>query len=158
MIRYVEGDATDPRGGGQRIIVHVCNDVGEWGKGFVLAVTRRWKEPEEAYRAAFRKLPHPSLGDVEFVRVSDSITVANLVGQRDLVPDEDGAAPVRYEAIRAGMLKVAERALAESASIHMPRIGCGLAGGSWERIEPILTETLAGHGIEVTVYDFVPAH
>jgi hypothetical protein len=36
----------------------------------------------------------------------------------------------------------------------MPRIGCGLAGGKWELIEPIIVRTLSEHDIAVTVYDF----
>ncbi|MQY33582.1 hypothetical protein SRB17_15430 [Streptomyces sp. RB17] len=39
------------------------------------------------------------------------------------------------------------------ASVHMPRIGCGLAGGTWSRKEPFITERLVKRGIEVTVYD-----
>jgi hypothetical protein len=35
----------------------------------------------------------------------------------------------------------------------MPRIGCGLAGGKWEQIEPIIERTLADAGIHVNVYD-----
>jgi O-acetyl-ADP-ribose deacetylase (regulator of RNase III) len=36
----------------------------------------------------------------------------------------------------------------------MPRIGCGLAGGRWDKIEPIVVRTLCDHGIYTTVYDF----
>lgn len=39
------------------------------------------------------------------------------------------------------------------ASVHMLRIGCGLAGGKWSRIEPLITERLVKRGIAVTVYD-----
>ncbi len=35
----------------------------------------------------------------------------------------------------------------------MPRIGCGLAGGKWEEIEPIIQSALLENGIEVYVYD-----
>ena len=35
----------------------------------------------------------------------------------------------------------------------MPRIGCGLAGGRWELIEPLIAEHVAGRGVAVTVYD-----
>jgi len=35
----------------------------------------------------------------------------------------------------------------------MPRIGCGLAGGKWELIEPIITRTLCQRGIATVVYD-----
>ena len=45
-IIYLKGDATKPEGLGTKIIAHVCNDVGLWGKGFVLAVSKRWKFPE----------------------------------------------------------------------------------------------------------------
>ena len=37
------------------------------------------------------------------------------------------------------------------ASVHMPRIGCALAGGRWSIMEPIITKALAGQ--EVFVYD-----
>ncbi|EPJ40147.1 hypothetical protein STAFG_2811 [Streptomyces afghaniensis 772] len=35
----------------------------------------------------------------------------------------------------------------------MPRIGCGLAGGKWSRVEPLIEERLIRRGISVTVYD-----
>ena len=40
----------------------------------------------------------------------------------------------------------------------MPRIGCGLAGGSWETIEPIIARTLGAKGLKVVVYDFRLQH
>jgi hypothetical protein len=36
----------------------------------------------------------------------------------------------------------------------MPRIGCGLAGGEWSKVEPLIEEHLCGAGLAVTVYDF----
>ena len=35
----------------------------------------------------------------------------------------------------------------------MPRIGCGLAGGSWDKIEAIIEQTLLKNNIEVFVCD-----
>lgn len=61
---------------------------------------------------------------------------------------------MRYEAIKQGMSKVARKATELNASVHMPRIGCGLADGKWEHIEPILLEELAANEILTTVYDF----
>ena len=49
-INYIKGDATCPQGKGNKIICHICNDVGGWGKGFVLAVSKKWKQPEAEYR------------------------------------------------------------------------------------------------------------
>jgi hypothetical protein len=43
--------------------------------------------------------------------------------------------------------------MADAASIHMPRIGCGRAGGKWEVVEALMTEIFSGHGIRLFVYD-----
>ena len=156
-IRFVKGDATSPACDGARLIVHVCNDLGKWGKGFVLAISRRWKAPEQACKAWFGAMPPPALGDVQFVAVEPSIIVANLIGQHGVATRGSRTPPVRYDAIRIGLAKVATQARASGASVHVPRIGCGLAGGDWMRIEPLIVETLSAAGVEVTVYDFDPA-
>ena len=41
-------------------------------------------------------------------------------------------------------------------SIHMPRIGTGAAGGTWEAIVEIIDECLVAEGFIVTVYDVPP--
>ena len=51
------------------------------------------------------------------------------------------------------MKEVALFAIDHKASVHMPRIGCGLAGGKWELIEQIIKEELITKEIAVTVYD-----
>ncbi|HEY5924461.1 MAG TPA: macro domain-containing protein [Kofleriaceae bacterium] len=154
-IQYVTGDATAPLGSGPRVLVHVCNDVGKWGKGFVLAISRRWKLPEQQFKAWYRGETGRSfaLGEVQFVEVERAFWVANLVGQRGLASKHRGEPAVRYEAVRGGLAKVRGHALAERASVHMPRIGCGLAGGRWNEIEPIIESELSMHGVDVNVYD-----
>lgn len=156
MIRYLRGDATNPVGSASefKIIAHVCNDEGKWGKGFVLAVSKRWEAPELAYRAAFSVDSAPSLGEVQFVPVEPKLEVANLIGQHGIARRGQRVPPIRYEAIRTGLSTIAMRAKEVGATVHMPRIGCGLAGGRWEDIEPIIEETLIGAGIATTVYDF----
>lgn len=164
-IQYVEGDATRPIGEGTRIIVHCCNDIGAWGKGFVLALSRRWPLAESEYKAwhesqqnELKKLP---LGAVQFVFVGGdskgAVYVCNLIGQEGIYRI-GGEPPIRYRAIEEGFKIVSRRAsrLGERPSIHMPRIGCGLAGGTWDRIEPLIEERLAGKGLPVFVYDLPP--
>ncbi|WP_394825894.1 macro domain-containing protein [Pendulispora albinea] len=154
-IEYVTGDATLPRGAGTKIIAHVCNDVGGWGAGFVLAISRRWPEPEREYRRWHHEREGNDflLGAVQLVEVAPDTYVANMIGQHGLRHDRSGP-PIRYEAIETALEKVADRAKALGASVHMPRIGCGLAGGTWDRIEPILVRTLCAKDVPVTVYDF----
>ncbi|MEV7213429.1 macro domain-containing protein [Kitasatospora cineracea] len=154
-INYVRGDATAPQGKGVRIIGHVCNDLGGWGKGFVLALSRRWPEPEAAFRRWHRERAGNDfgLGALQLVQVSPYLWVANLVGQRGTRTARSTGAPVRYEAIDAALAKLAVEAERLGASVHLPRIGCGLAGGKWERVEPLITARLTARGIPVTVYD-----
>jgi O-acetyl-ADP-ribose deacetylase (regulator of RNase III) len=153
-INYVVGDATDPQGDGPKVIVHICNDVGAWGKGFVLAISRKWSAPENSYRAWFRgeeALPL-ALGQVQFVQVEPILWIANLIGQHN-IRSHDRRPPIRYEAIHQGLAKVAQFAQEVGASIHMPRIGTGLAGGNWDEIVPIIQNELIFKEIPVTVYD-----
>lgn len=154
-IQFTNGDATQPIGNGAKIIVHICNDIGGWGAGFVLAISKRWKEPEAAYRRwhAGQSNPPFELGQVQFVPVEPQLWVANMIGQRG-IRRSGGKPPIRYEAVQSGLEKVAQFAQEHSASVHMPRIGCGLAGGKWEEIETLIESTLVANGISVTVYDF----
>jgi O-acetyl-ADP-ribose deacetylase (regulator of RNase III) len=153
-INYVIGDATQPLGTGTKIIVLVCNDIGGWGRGVVVALSKRWPEPEKGDRAWHRGeegMPF-ALGEVQFVKVGDDLYVANMIGQRD-VRTVGGVPPIRYDAIRQGLKRVAADAGRLKASVHMPRIGCGLAGGKWEEVGKIVEEELIGRGVPVSVYN-----
>ncbi|MEU4297409.1 macro domain-containing protein [Kitasatospora aureofaciens] len=154
-ITYVRGDATTPRGKGVKVIAHVCNDLGGWGKGFVLALSRRWPEPEAAFRRWHRERAKNDfgLGALQMVQVEPYVWVANLVGQRGIRTGHSTGVPVRYEAIDTGLAALAEHALELGASVHMPRIGCGLAGGRWSKVAPLIADRLTARGVPVTVYD-----
>lgn len=76
-----------------------------------------------------------------------------MVGQHGIKSGSSGP-PIRYEAVAACLAALAEHTIRLGASVHMPRIGCGLAGGKWEHIEPLVTETLCRRGVATTVYDY----
>lgn len=154
-ITYLKGDATCPQAKGIKIIAHICNDVGKWGKGFVIALSDRWDEPEAQFRSWYTSGNAGvfALGEVQLVQVEPYIWVANMIGQKGIKRGSSGP-PIRYDAVALCLEKVAEKALELGASVHMPRIGCGLAGGEWSRIEPLVEEQLCGRGVAVTVYDF----
>ena len=42
LIAYPIGDATRSVGNSPQTLMHVCNDIGAWGREFVVAVSRRW--------------------------------------------------------------------------------------------------------------------
>src|SRR5262249_35772182 len=106
-IRFVKGDATSPQAKGNKVIAHVCNDRGKWGKGFVVAVSARWPQPERAYREWHhdRAGNDFGLGAVQLVQVEPYVWVANMVGQHG-VRGGSRTPPIRYEAVRACLEKV----------------------------------------------------
>ena len=152
-INYRLGDATHPVGRDNKILVHICNDVGGWGRGFVLALSNKWEQPEREYLNWYQSQKDFELGNVQFVEVENNLLVANVIGQRNVVA-QDSIPPIRYQAVKEGLRKVAEKAIETNASVHMPRIGAGLAGGEWEKIEAIIISELIDKGLKVTVYDF----
>lgn len=159
-ICYVVGDATQPINTVNNIIAHVCNDIGGWGAGFVLAISKRWPEPEANYRAwyAAREQQLFALGEMQLVLVADDLWVANMIGQRGTRRVKKSSSnelpPVRYDAIETALATLAEHAKSLDATVNMPRIGCGLAGGKWEEIEPLIERTLIAANVAVVVYDF----
>lgn len=169
-IHYVTGDAAHPQGSGPRVIAHIVNDEGRWGSGFVLALSKRDPVPEEAYRywalTGVYDDPdfgtHPfALGHTQFIAIgshADLTFVANMIAQRGVRSSPSAPRAVRYGALINCLNQVARFCLMHhpahpKASVHMPRIGCGLGGGTWEHVEPIINDTLIEQGIDVTVYD-----
>ena len=153
-INYLKGDATNPQIGGNKIITHICNDIGGWGKGFVMAISKKWKNPESDYRQWFKTGENFHLGEIQIVQVEKDIWVCNMIGQHKTIKNSKGIPPIRYEDVEKCLEKLANEALKLNASVHMPRIGCGLAGGKWEQIEPIIKRILLEENVEVFVYDF----
>lgn len=100
-IIYLKGDATKPEGLGPRIIAHICNDVGLWGKGFVLAISKRWKLPQTQFKEWFneRKNNNFKLGEIQLIKTEANIYVANMIAQRGIYQDVNHIPPIRYEAV-----------------------------------------------------------
>ena len=182
-LHYVTGDATAPQRPAPWVIAHVCNDIGRWGRGFVLPLARRWPETKRAFLG--RAL---ALGEVQFVELEGGCSVANMIGQRGVYRRGRKDAPIRYEALAQcltlfgwhvfktfeilpclGLLlgrkfliagkaftqcltRLNDYALARGMSVHMPRIGAGLAGGDWDEIESLLRLHIELARLEVFVY------
>jgi len=152
-IKYLWGDALEPRGKGCRIIAHIVNDkTPNWGGfGFAREVKKRLPSVQGDFRKWVNFDPeHLSLGRVHLAEVAEDLDVVSMIAQR-------GYGPSRKPRIQYGMLKncleqLAKIAVERRASVHMPRIGSGQAGGRWPIIAELIDEALVQHGIEVTVY------
>lgn len=156
-LTYLIGDATQPiiRENEYSVIVHCCNMLGAWGAGFVIPLAKRYPNARSSYFNYIHK-GNVKLGDVDEVKVTDNIYVANLMGQKFLGKGPNGEIPCDYNAIEKGFLNIIGSWFNrnEYYSIHMPRIGCGLAGGDWKVIEDIIKRTFIDMAnVDVFVYD-----
>jgi len=148
VIEYIIGDAVYPDWAARKVIAHVCNDLGAWGAGFSGAVSKRYKQPEIFYRRMKRK----ELGKTQFIDVGDMTWVANMIAQHGL-RNKNNLIPLDYNALTSCLKDIRDFAFSHNASVHMPRIGCGLAGGEWNIIEELINMQICANGISVFVYD-----
>lgn len=164
-LKYMTGDATQPHGAGHQLIIHICNLEGKWGAGFVLSLSKRWKQPEQQYRLWYRSQGTSQqkfqLGEIQTVEVQSEIAVVNMLAQRYVGVNNNGELPLSLEALDKCLIKVAKEAKERNSSIHAPRLGAGLAAGSksgysvevWTKVEELLIKRLTTQGINVTIYD-----
>jgi len=153
-ITYLRGDATATRGTDPKLLVQVVNDSAfTWGGGgFAAAVKRRWPSAQKSFTAqvaADRSLLR--LGSVVLCDLEVDTTLVSIVAQRGY--GLSARPRIRYGALREGLQGVFRIAKDRNASVHMPRIGTGLAGGSWPVVEEIVSEVLIRAGTRVVVYD-----
>lgn len=157
MIEYRKGnlfEAPEIEAGDSVVIPHVCNNIGGWGAGFVLAVSRFSKEPEKQYREA-----NLVLGQVQLVKTKHETWVANMCAQDGITSDSTGDRekvcdrPLKYNVLSRCMDGLAGMLLSET-KIICPKFGSALAGGNWSFIEELINDCWLERGIQVTVYEF----
>lgn len=149
-LRYLRGDGTQPRGGGQKIVAQVVNDrAALWGGGFASAVRRRWPAVQASFRS-WADAGNLKLGNVHIAQADEETEVFSIVAQHGYGPS---ATPrIRYEALERGVAELGHTAKERGATVHLPLIGAGQAGGKWSVISQLLTANLADKGVDVTVY------
>lgn len=130
-------------------IVHGCNAQGVMGSGVALAVKNKYPAAFKDYRTEYvdRGL---ILGKAYPFEISDNIVLWNAITQ------EGFGAPTRncsYDAIQTCFEEINDTALVLSniipKEIHIPFLGAGLGGGSWNIIKAIIEDTVQ---IPVTVW------
>lgn len=153
-ITYVRGDATRTRGVDPKLLLQIVNDTAlSWGGGgFTAAVKRRWPLAQRAYTTQVTTDKGTlRLGNVVTCELEPNLSLISLIAQHGYGPSTRPR--IRYGALRDCLMEVSEMAKRSNASVHMPRIGTGQAGGTWVVVEEIIAETLISVGIKVTVYD-----
>lgn len=86
--------------------------------------------------------------------VGNDTFIASLVAQEGYGPSS--LPRIRYAPLEKCFETVAKFVHEHSATVHLPRIGAGQSGGTWDTVEEILQDALIEKGVRATVYDLPP--
>ena len=135
-LTIIEGNLLNiPKG----ILVHQVNTQGIMGGGIALQIRQKWPTlfAEYEQRCLSGDL---ELGGVHFYQINKWLWVANLAGQNDL-----GGVATVYGAYETALPLVLGLSAKENLPVYLPHgIGCGLAGGDWGTMEPLLARLAPG--------------
>ncbi|MHA4847182.1 ImmA/IrrE family metallo-endopeptidase [Flavitalea antarctica] len=150
-IYTINGDATQPRGDGEKIIVQLVNTSAAVGFGFGRAMAVKWPASKKALQE-WKDQQDFKLGEAKLTRLSDDINVYQVLAQKRIRPRFEGERILSYISLQLCLEELRELAIDLKASIHMPMIGAGQAKGDWNIIEGMIYDELVQHNISVTVY------
>lgn len=133
MIRYVKGDLLASN---LKVIAHGCNCHGVMGSGIAKQIRSKWPNVYEVYNLKHRVLGL-ELGTILPVRTLDDRIVVNCMTQYDY--GKDGSLYMDYNAVDRCMVAINSNVEVWGVTeVGMPKIGAGLGGGNWDRIEDII--------------------
>lgn len=160
QIHYRVGDAAKPISllseDERKVIMHVVNNIGVFGAGFALNLGNQYPQTKNDY-LQYGDYFNYDLGS-NIYSFCGGICVAHLIAQ-DGVINYNNPHPLKYYALADCFrtlyldLNDSNQASATNITLHAPRLGCGLAGGKWEKVAEIIQETLVDEGIDVVIYD-----
>jgi Zn-dependent peptidase ImmA (M78 family)/O-acetyl-ADP-ribose deacetylase (regulator of RNase III) len=152
-LRYVRGDASEPRATGPTIIATIVNDQARsWGgSGFTAALTNRFPTARESY-TEWASSGHLQRGAVHLADAGDGLWIASLVAQSGYGASSMARPRLRLAALRRSLETLARLAAERKAEIHMPPIGTGQAGGHWPSVRDLILEELADRHVPTVVY------
>jgi O-acetyl-ADP-ribose deacetylase (regulator of RNase III) len=162
MISYHVGDVTLTDLPDPVVIAHIVNDAGRFGAGVSGAIAKRYPTARRGYLTWHADMnPMISrpcqLGENLWVPVGRDIGreagdrwVVHMVAQRG-TRTKAKPKPLDLDALDRCLHQLAGASFVVDTPIAMPRIGCGLAGGTWEEVEPLIKSHLGD--LDVHVYD-----
>jgi O-acetyl-ADP-ribose deacetylase (regulator of RNase III) len=131
-------------------IVHGCNCFCCMNAGIAYQIKNTF--PEAYIADKNTKFGDKSkLGTLSYA-VSRDILIVNAYTQYDT-----GLFNIQldYEALRSCMRIIGADGHFRGRKIGMPYIGCGLAGGDWSKVKPILEEELINRNVTIVEYNNV---
>lgn len=140
------------------IICHQTNCFGAMGAGIALQIKKQFPEVYSQYKQHCQKNdPAKLLGTIQSVRAGN-LVVINCFSQYNY---SSVRKQTDYNAVRLCMNAVKEFVLKKAKEFGRPvrvgfpdHYGCGLAGGDWSIVLPIIKEELDIDGINLEIWKY----
>ncbi len=154
--RVVHGNVLNPVGAGPKVVCQLVNDQARvWGGGVARAAAQKYPAAQQQFSRWILEIPkRERLGRVHFADLGKNVFIASLIAQEGY--GASSGPRIRYAPLEHCFRLVATFAAERRADVHLPRIGAGQSGGSWDTVEEIIRDTLTSNGVRVTVYDLPP--
>ena len=134
-IKYIKGDLLEAP---EQIILHGCNSLGVMGAGVAKLIREKWPKAYQDYRDSYDSYGLP-LGSIISSKQPDGKIIMNAITQDTI--GKTGV-HVSYWAVANVLYQLDQRLVVRNgATVAMPAIGSGLAGGDWSVIEAIIENT-----------------
>lgn len=146
---YKRGDVLDAPRTRRTIVAFLINDRAvAWGSGVARQAASRYPLAHREFRRIVAESPRKlCLGEVIVIRVGARTYLAAVVAQRGY--GRSAVPRLRYAALEKSLRRLVTSAKKLDASVRMPRIGCGSAGGTWKRVLPLVAAAVVN---KVRVY------
>ena len=156
MLKIIEkdGDITQSK---SNFICHCVNCQGKMGSGVAKALKEKYPLVFSAYNGFVQEngIGRNLLGKIQVVQVTnDDINVVNMFCQEYY--GYDGRKYVSYDAIVVAFNKLCDYFLSKKTNtdmiISIPyKFGSGLAGGNWNIVKEIITQTLITYNLKQNI-------
>lgn len=129
----------------EKYIMHGCNNQGLMESGIAAAIAKKWPVVFQEYRNHYERDGLP-LGSFHIVRgEGDRPYVINAITQRQ------GGIPLSYDALVKIFTDLNTVNLGKDRVLAIPKIGAGVAGGSWEIVEQIILNCVKTYTVRVYI-------
>ena len=153
MIKYIDGDLITLAKEKQfDVIVHCANCFCTMGSGIAPQIKNAFPEAYEV-DCKTNKGDMLKLGTISYTEHTSPIVV-NLYGQFGYGNKKLGLPDVDYDALRSSFKLMKQKF--SGKTFGGPKVGSGLAGGSWQIIEKIIEEEMRGE--YVTIVNYIPTN
>ncbi len=142
MLKYIKKDITTVTEG---TIAHGVNCQKVMGSGVAKALYTKWPHVKAKYLENHKNI----LGKVQWVRLNEGLWLTNCYTQQYF--GSDGKS---YGNVAAVVICLNEVLNESNGPVYIPRIGCGLAGLSWDKeVGPVLEDLARLHSTDLIVCD-----